>query len=83
MLKGWRLKNAQIIHNIVNDIIDKWRRSRSACRKLCHPHKSLGAQQESYEYIKILDTQMHAAVNGRQRRCVCVMQTRPRDMEIF
>lgn len=67
MLKGWRLKNALIIRNIVNDIIDKWRRSRSACRKLGHPHKSLGAQQESYEYIKILEQILHPDAGRCQR----------------
>lgn len=67
MSKGWRLKNALIIRNIVNDIIDKWRRSRSACRKLGHPHKSLGAQQESYEYIKILEQILHPDAGRCQR----------------
>lgn len=67
MSKGWQLKNALIIRNIVNDIIDKWRRSRSACRKLGHPHKSLGAQQESYEYIKILEQILHPDAGRCQR----------------
>lgn len=67
MLKGWRLKNALMIHNIVNDIIDKWRHSKNACRKLCHPHKSLGAQQESYEYIKILEQILHPDARRCQR----------------